>query len=189
MQKPNKCLAAWLLGMLFTGAVAAQNSNSTLEQAIEIARASKSGELGLRPAARAETEQMAPLPKKVFTPVAHPKIWSITGVQRNLTVEVVYEGKVHALSLSKNQVRVGPWTLLRLGPDSADFAYLPKGQLLTEKTKVVEALPPTSLAEMQDYFDAPLLVASPMAAMGTGAAAVGTRPPLPLELMRPALQP
>jgi predicted Rossmann fold nucleotide-binding protein DprA/Smf involved in DNA uptake len=53
MQKLNKCIASLALSTLCLGAANAQNSGSTLEQAIEMARAIKAGELGLRtPAAQ-----------------------------------------------------------------------------------------------------------------------------------------
>ena len=184
MQKLNKCVAIWLLGTLCASAVYAQAAGATLEQAIEIARASKSGELGLRPAVRASSEP-ASLPKAVRAEVLPPKIWSITGLNRDLIAEVVYEGKVYPLSLTKNQVRAGPWTLLRLSANSADFAYLPKGRQLTDKTLVVEAFPPASPSQMQGYFDTPMTMAAPV----LGASALGARPPLPPELMRPAMQP
>ena len=189
MQKPNKCWATWLLCMLFFGAACAQNSNSTIEQAIEIARANKSGELGLRPAARADSEPLVSLPKTVRAQTAAPKVWSITGVGRDLTAEVIYEGKVYPLSLVRDQVRAGPWMLLRLSTHSADFAYLPTGKRWTEKTPVVQAFPPSDPAQMQSYFEAPMALTTPVASVGVGAGALGARPPLPPELMRPAMQP
>lgn len=184
MQKLSKCLTSFALGALCVGVAWAQNSNSTLEQAIEIARASKSGELGLRTAVRTDSE-VSSLPKSVRPAAALPKVWSIAGIDRDLTAEVVYEGKVYPLSLNKNQVRVGPWMLLRLSANSADFAYLPNGQRMTDKTKVIEAFPPASTSQMQGYFDAPVTLGAPVAGPG----ALGTRPPLPPELMRPAMQP
>jgi hypothetical protein len=188
MPKLNKCLAIWLLGTVCATAAHAQMTGSTLEQAIEIARASKSGELGLRPSHRGNNEPIA-LPKPVRTEVTQPKVWSITGLDRDLTVEVVYEGKVYPLSVMRNQLRAGPWMLVRLSAHSADFAYLPNGQRMREKTQVVQAFPPGSHAQMQGYFDAPVLLAAPVAGPVSGAHALGARPPLPPELMRPAMQP
>ena len=185
MQKLSKRLACLALGALCTGAAWAQSSGNTLEQAIEMARATKSGELGLRTNVRADsTPASAPQPVRASVAV-EPKIWRITGVERDLTVEVVYEGKVYPLSLAKNQVRVGPWTLLRLNSTSADFAYLPKGQELSVKTRVVESQAPTSLSEVQGYFEPSMTMASPAV---TSVAVPSGRPPLPPELMRPAVQ-
>jgi hypothetical protein len=161
---------------------------TTLEQAIEMARANKSGELGLRPAQRVNSEP-ALVSKSVRAEVTQPKVWSITGLDRDLTAEVVYEGKVYPLSLMRSQLRAGPWMLVRLSAHSADFAYLPNGQRMGEKTQVVQAFPPASHAQMQGYFDAPVLLAAPLAGVVSGAPALGVRPPLPPELMRPALQP
>jgi len=186
MQKLSKRLASLAFGALCAGAAWAQSSGTTLEQAIEMARATKSGELGLRTNVRADSTPASVSQPLRAAVVTEPKIWSITGIERDLTVEVVYEGKVHPLSLAKNQVHVGPWTLLRLSTTSADLAYLPKGQQLSAKTRVVEAFPPTSLSQMQGYFEAPLTLASP------AAASVGVssgRPPLPPELLRPTMQP
>jgi hypothetical protein len=183
MQKLNKCVAIWLLGTACATAADAQTMGGTLEQAIELARANKSGELGLRPAQRASSEP-ALVTKPVRAEVTQPKLWSITGLDRDLTAEVVYEGKVYPLSLVRDQLRAGPWMLVRLSANSADFAYLPNGQHMNEKTQVVQAFPPTSHVQMQGYFDTPLM-AAPVAASN----ALGVRPPLPPELMRPALQP
>jgi len=188
MPKLNKCVAIWLLGTACATAAYAQTMGGTLEQAIEMARASKSGELGLRPAQRASSEP-ALVNKHVRAEVTQPKLWSITGLDRDLTAEVVYEGKVYPLSLVRDQLRAGPWMLVRLSAHSADFAYLPNGQRMGEKTQVVQAFPPASHAQMQGYFDAPVLLAAPVAGVVSGAHALGVRPPLPPELMRPALQP
>ncbi len=186
MQKLNKRVATWLLCTLCASAAYAQSAGATLEQAIEMARASKSGELGLRPAQRGNNEPVA-LAKPVRTEVTQPKVWSITGLNRDLTAEVVYEGKVYPLSLMRNQLRVGPWMLVRLSANSADFAYLPKGMHMSEMTQVVEAFPPTSQAQMQGYFETPLMMSAPV--IGAAAGVLGARSPLPPELMRPAMQP
>ncbi|WP_310646359.1 hypothetical protein [Limnohabitans sp.] len=186
MQKLNKCVATWLLCTFCASAAYAQSTGTTLEQAIELARASKSGELGLRPGVRASSESV-PLPKPARTEVVQPKIWSITGLDRDLTAEVVYEGKVYPLSLVRNHRRVGPWMLVRLSANSADFAYLPKGQQMSKKVHMVEVFPPASHAQLQGYFEAPLLMGAPVVGSATGV--LGARPPLPPELMRPAMQP
>lgn len=136
-----RCLLAALLSAtavqaLWVGPVAAAEgtptaSSSSMEQVIEAARRKKAQELeaaarrllGTEGPATTAPPAAAPAPAKSLEV---PKVWSLTGVGRRLDAELLYEGRIHRVSVpdSRSDARsyslslpqVGPWRVQAISP-------------------------------------------------------------------------
>lgn len=130
-------LSATAVQALWVGPVAAAEdthtaSSSSMQQVIEAARRKKAQELEAAARRLLGTEGPAATapPASPAAPVKSlevPRVWSLTGVGRRLDAELVYEGRVHRVSVpdarsdarfySLSLPQVGPWRVQSISPN------------------------------------------------------------------------
>jgi hypothetical protein len=186
MQKANKLLL--LLACVASFSLHAQvSASSTLSQAIETAKARKAIELNANVNIGEQNRTSEPSVKKSAT-VQLPKLWSIQGVGGALRAEVMYQGRMHEVSIANDAVQVGHWMLVGLTDQVAEFRLTGDGKKSTknsaqtirlkvpDRQNVTQIFPTTSGFGMQANAMPLPLGAAPVQAM---------RPPVPFDLLKP----
>lgn len=134
-------LSATAVQALWIGPVVAADeahsaSSSSMQQVIDAARRKKAQELEAAARRLLGTEGAATLPAATAPSasaapaksVEIPKVWSLTGVGQRLDAELLYEGRIHRVSVPDTRAdariysallpQVGPWRVQAISPNS-----------------------------------------------------------------------
>lgn len=201
MQKANKLWGGALVWCLLMSGAWAQN---TLDQAIESAKARKAAELKLNLKGPAALDQ--PAASAAAAPVKAPpsdaagarsgsplKLWSIRGVAHGLVAEVLYQGRMHTVSMDGQlaDARIGDWVLLSLTQEGAEFALRDgRKKARAGRDRTLSLTLPSGSAAMAAYFPPSPLELQALA-MPAGMPVMGQLPgldarmPVPLNLLKP----
>lgn len=197
MRRANKFVVV-LACVCSVGAYAQGTNSTTLSQAIDTAKARKSVELNISarafggaPASTSSTTNSNSKP--ALSPL---KLWSIQGVGNSLHAEVLYQGRIHDVSIATNDVRVGNWLLVGLTDEEATFVPVGMGgkNITTSKQMLRLQVPRSSQATSQVFPTQSLGLMSPSTAAlsataipsdAASALSSASRVPVPFELLKP----
>lgn len=169
-------------------------SSASMQQVIEAARRKKAQEL--EAAARRLLGTDAPPavtdapPAPAVSPPAPPKtvelprVWSLTGVGRRLDTELLYEGRIHRISVPDTTASrtslplVGPWRIEAISPNGVTVS-LHSPAAGGRKAKLAHLLPaPSRGSTMAGYAFQP-------GAVGVVGLPIAGADPLPLSALNP----
>jgi hypothetical protein len=197
MQRVNK-FGVVLACVCSMGAYAQGTNSTTLSQAIDTAKARKSVELNIsaREFGGAPASTSSTTNSKSKTALSPLKLWSIQGVGNSLHAEVLYQGRIHDVSIATNEVRVGNWLLVGLTDEEATF--VPSGwggKNITTSGQMIRLQVPRSSQATSQFFptqsfglmspSTAALSASTIPNDAASALSSISRVPVPFELIKP----
>ena len=191
MQKANNALLMLMLTLspiVWSQPQAQPQPQTMLSDAIQVAKTRKAADIALnlsayniKPAATGESGT------SLKTPLELPKLWSIRGVGNALYAEVIYQGRIHEVSLvQEDNLRVGDWLLVGLTTQEALFTHLAGSAHPMRKEPVKLRLSLTaSIKHINDLSAQPSTGSTLAESAPLTSNANPARPPVPFELLRP----